>query len=223
MKIPRPSDEALETIIAVTVMGVIIIGFLGLIAGWWNPFVTSQEDDDDERFNIALLDSPTLGDRDAPVEIVEFSDFSCRACAQFAKEGKPYLQRHIEEGTISFTFKHYPLTSIHPRALSVANAVECAREQDAFWEYHDLIFEDISRQEVGDLQRLARALELNTTRFDECVITGRHISRIEMDIREGRAAGVRGTPTFFINGKRTTGALGPERLDEEITRALTGQ
>lgn len=221
MKSLKLSDEALETIIASLVMGVIIIAIFGLMAGWWNPFASSELDDEDERFNIAVFDSPTLGSRDAPVEIIEFSDFSCRACAQFAQEGKLQVLEYVEEGLVSFTFKHFPLTSIHPRALSVANAAMCANNQDAFWEFHDLVFEDISRQEVGDLQSFARELSLNMTEFNDCLISGQEIPRVELDIREGRQAGVRGTPTFFINGKRITGMLTSERVSEEVALALT--
>ncbi len=142
------------------------------------------------------------GDKNAPVTFVEYSDFECPFCKKFA----PTVDQILEEydGDVRVVYRHYPL-SFHANAQKEAEASECANElggNDAFWQYHDAIFE---RGEAGgtgfaltDLVPLAEELGLNGTKFKECLDSGKYAQHVKDDTAGGAAAGVTGTPGSFI-------------------------
>lgn len=147
------------------------------------------------------------GTPDATVQLVEYSDFQCPACAAI----QPFIQQILDQfgDRITFTYRHYPLTTIHPNAERAAQAAEAAAVQGKFWEYHDLLFD---RQSVWSSERnpdqlflqYANELGLNTEWFagDLDSSTGRE--KIQVDTASGDRAGVRGTPSFFLNGQPLT-------------------
>lgn len=159
----------------------------------------------------------TRGPAGALVTIYEWSDYECPYCRR-AQEALRRLQGEFPD-TVRLVFKDFPLRS-HPRALPAANAARCAGAQSRYWEYHDLLFvaqPDFSRD---DLIGYARRLGLDVGPFIECVDTARFRDAVLADQREGREAGVRATPTFFINGRKIEGALPIDELREAVRQAL---
>ena len=175
------------------------------------------------RYEVAADGFPATGPPDAAVTIVEFSDFECPFCARFLST----LERAKREyaGKLRVVYRHFPLSSIHPRAQKAAEASLCAADQGKFWELHDLMFTEQQALEVPDLKEKARRLGLNGAEFDRCVDEGRHAQAVRDDYRDGEALGVSGTPALFVNGRFLSGAVPFERLaeliDDELARRET--
>lgn len=205
-------DNTLETIIAFAIIAVILIGIFIAVRG-------GPSEPEEQRINIAVGDDPTLGSPQAPITIIEFSDFECAFCAEFATNTKPLLDEYIENGTVRFVFKDFPL-SIHAKAPQLAKAAGCAQEQDKFWEYHDLLYENMDEHELSHLDSYANQTGLNMTEFETCFRSDVRSNEVENDLMQGREFGVQGTPTFFFNGRRVVGALSQEELVNEIEKEL---
>lgn len=146
------------------------------------------------------------GPRDAPVQIVEFSDFQCPYC----NRARPVVEQVMEryEGRVRLVYRHLPLSRIHPRARQLAEAGECAAEQGRFWAYHDYIFDHQARSGELDLDAVAREAGVSDPgRFRECVDSRRYAGRVEADLETTEALGIGGTPTFFIGRRVDAGTL----------------
>lgn len=152
----------------------------------------------------------TLGSDSAPVEVVEYADFECPACAQFAAVQMPTIREQlIATGKVRWRHRDFPLPS-HPYSRFAAHAAHCGAEQGKFWEMHDQLFYNHSWAQTGrDPGRLFRDLAvkigLDARAYDACMESGRHAGRIEASRVEGERIGVNGTPTFFVNGRRWGG------------------
>jgi protein-disulfide isomerase len=163
--------------------------------------------------------SPTLGPADATITLIEFADFECPSCRQLDLILRSLLPRHPE---VRLVFKHYPLTEIHPWAMTAAIASQCAMEQGqaTFWKMHDAIFDAqdvISPSNVWDkMQDLAHQLGLNTDSYQACIINPETASEVNATIEEGHTLKVTATPTTFVNDRRV---LGPDEstLEDFIT------
>jgi protein-disulfide isomerase len=152
-----------------------------------------------------IADAPFLGRADAPVTIVEFSDYQCPFCQRFFATTLPALKaEYIATGKVRYVFRDYPIDQIHPHARKAAEAAHCAGDQGRFWEMHDVLFQNSTALAGPRLVDHARAVGLDTATFSECVSSGRHAARVEQGARDAAAAGVQGTPGFVI-GKTTTG------------------
>ena len=159
----------------------------------------------------------TKGPAAAPVTVFEWSDYECPFC-QRAQDVIQRLQAEFPD-TVRFVFKDFPLRS-HPNALPAAIAARCAGAQGRYWEYHDLLFvaqPDLSRDH---LIGYARRLGLDAPAFTECLDTGRFRDAVLAEQREGREAGVRATPTFFINQRKIEGSLPLGEFRDAIQQAL---
>ncbi len=175
---------------------------------------------DAPRSDVSAL-GPALGPEDAPVTIVEFSDYQCPYC-QRAEAVLAELRAEYP-GRLRFVYKHFPLESIHPRARPAAQAAACAGEQGRFWEYHELLFAPGAPMEEKDLKSYAALLKLDRGRFEACRQSGRGDAPVARDIAEAQRLGVSSTPTFFINGIRLRGMPPIARLrlivEDELARA----
>jgi len=152
--------------------------------------------------------SPTagiVGLQDAPVLIVEFSDFQCSFCARFATETLGQILDAYGD-QVRLVYRDFPLTSIHSHAQKAAEASQCAYEQAKYWEYHDLLFQNQQALDVDSLKAYAQQLDLDTGAFNECLDSGKYTSEVQNDLTQGQSYGVTGTPTFFINGRLLRGA-----------------
>ncbi|MGF1633834.1 MAG: thioredoxin domain-containing protein [Phycisphaerae bacterium] len=152
-----------------------------------------------------------LGPATAPVTVVEYGDYECPHCAQ----SLPILNelRDALGERMRFVFRHFPLSSVHPHAAAAASAAEAAGVQGRFWDMHELLLSRQSELDVADLQRHALKLNLDPYRFNADVSGGRFEQRIRRDIDSGKASGVTGTPTYFVNGRRVPGSDVTKLLD----------
>jgi protein-disulfide isomerase len=155
----------------------------------------------------------TLGNPDAPVTMVEFSDFQCPYCAQYALETLPQIEvQYIETGLVYYVFKDLPLP-FHAHAQKAAEASHCAAAQDRFWEMHDLLFENQAQWAALDgagalaaFATYAAQLELDEAAFEACLSSGQFAEKVARDQSEAERAGVQMVPSFFINDRRSAGA-----------------
>ena len=164
--------------------------------------------------------APALGRKDAPVTLVEFSDFQCPYCKLAAPAVKQVAQKLGDK--VQIVYRQYPIESLHPFALKAAEASLCANDQGKFWELHDAMFADQARLAVNDLKQTARRLGLDGKEFDSCLDSGRHATQVQTDLKEGQRVGLTGTPTIFINGVIVDGgAVGFSVLEGLIKRELS--
>jgi protein-disulfide isomerase len=166
---------------------------------------------------VSSDDDPALGPQDAPVTIIEFSDFQCPYCRRVQPTLKRLLQEY--EGRVKLVFRDFPLRNSHPQAQKAAEAAQCAAEQQKFWPYHDKLFAT-SSLEVADLKRYAQEVGLDTGQFDACLDSNKFAEEIEADLQDGQNAGVSATPSFFVNGQPISGAVPYERFQEVVEAAL---
>lgn len=167
---------------------------------------------------IKLLDPPTAvhfkGDKDAPITIIEYSDFECPFCTKFYEETyQQIVTEWIDTGKAKLAYKHFPL-SFHPNAQKAAEAAECARDQNAFWEMHDMLFEEGVEGGVPTFKGYAADLGLDTIAFNNCLDRGTHAGKVQADMEEGTTNGIGGTPGFIINGVVLSGALPYESFEQ---------
>ena len=169
-------------------------------------------------------DDAVLGDKNAPVTIIEFSDYQCPFCRKFWTETFNQIKKdYIDTGKVKFLYMDFPLSSIHPAAEPAAEAAECAREvgkgDEAYYKMHDKIFQESNKLDGGDpitgpvkgtaqfgateLKKWAKDLGYN---IDSCLDSGKYKSEIAKDQADGASYGVQGTPAFFVNGKLLSGA-----------------
>ena len=169
------------------------------------------------KVDVSADDDPVQGAAQAPVTIIEFSDFQCPYCRRV----QPTLKRLLQEydGMIKLVFRDFPLRNIHPEAQKAAEAAQCAADQQQFWPYHDKLF-DTTRLHVEDLKKYAQELGLNTDQFNTCLDTGKYAQEVERDLQDGVKAGVNATPSFFINGQPVSGAVDYDRFKDMIEAAL---
>lgn len=159
------------------------------------------------------------GDIDAPVTIVEFSDFQCPFCLKFHPTMMQVMQNY--QGQVKWVYKHFPLDSVHPQARPAAEASECAAEQNKFWEFADGLFENQSKLGETLYKDLASQFGLDMNQFEYCVSSRKYKDKVEQDLQQGIALGVEGTPGNFINGQSVPGAVPYETLKSSIDQALS--
>ncbi|MCH7568720.1 MAG: thioredoxin domain-containing protein [Nanoarchaeota archaeon] len=159
------------------------------------------------------------GNENAPVTIVEFSDFECPFCKGFYSDTLPLIEEnYINKGKVKLVYMHFPLTNIHSNAQEAAEASECAGEQGKFWEMHDKIFENQEIMSVSNYKIWAKSFDLNSEEFDSCLDDGKYEDKVQEQLAYGSSLGVTGTPGFFINGKPLSGAQ-PFSAFEQIIEA----
>lgn len=165
--------------------------------------------------DVSEDDDPVLGDKDAKVTIIEFSDFQCPFCRSFFVNTLPQIKRdYIDTGKAKLVYRDFPLTAIHPAAEPSAQAAQCANDQNKFWEFHDKIFEEQQKLNATgtvqfsavELKKWAGEVGLNTSTFNSCLDSGKYKDEVAKDAADGVNAGVTGTPSFFVNGNIIIGA-----------------
>lgn len=161
------------------------------------PQVPTQ--DFNKVYNIPLGTSAIKGNKNAPVTVVEFSDFQCPYCAKFAPTIDEVLKAYPND--VKFVYKDFPL-SFHKQAQNAAKAARAAGEQGKFWEMHDLIFKNFSTMNEDMFKEFAAKLNLDSNKFLADFNSNKYDALIQQDINLGRQSGVTGTPTLYMNGKR---------------------
>jgi protein-disulfide isomerase len=170
----------------------------------------------------------TLGSDSAPVEVIEYGDFECPACAGFAVIQMPTIKEQlIATGKVHWRYRDYPLP-MHPFSRLAAHAAQCAGEQGKFWEMHDQLFTNHSWAQTGKnptglFTGFARATGVDLARYDACMESGRYAARIEFSRQEGEQRQVNGTPTFYINGKMYMGRNNSDAFKAAIDSAAAAR
>ncbi len=171
----------------------------------------------------------TRGSADAPITIVEFSDYQCPYCQRYVDETyQRIIDDFVATGRVRYVFKDFPLEGLHPQASQAAEAARCAGEQDAYWEMHDRLFANQAQwggQEapLPVFLELGDGLNLDQDALQECLNSGRYQETVQQNLAEGLALGVTGTPTFFINGYPLVGARQYEVFELAFTLAEAGR
>jgi protein-disulfide isomerase len=164
------------------------------------------------------------GSDSAPVTIVEYADFECPACAQFAVlTGPDIKQRLVATGRVRWIFRDFPLTDIHRNAMTAHLAAACADEQGRFWEMHDQLFFNHRRwayesRPERPMRELAGAIGLEQSRFNECLSSARYRDRILAIKQRGAESGISSTPTFDINNQRVNRVITFDSLRALVDR-----
>lgn len=167
-----------------------------------------------------------IGDAEAPVTIVEYTDFQCPFCSRYHEQSfGQIVENFVDTGLVRYVFKDFPLTNIHPQAVLAASAARCAGEQDARLEMYTQLFAQQSawsgRADAADLfKSYAADLGLDTEAFAECLDSGRQEAAVQADLEEGMALGINGTPAFILNGRPLSGAQPYQVFEQAINQLL---
>ncbi len=145
-----------------------------------------------------------LGRSDAPLTMVEFTDYQCPFCGRFEASTYPEIKKnYIDTGKLRLIVRDLPLPELHPYALKAAQAVHCAADQGKFWEMKDTVFKNQNKLDTDALAGYARSLGLNAGTFNTCMAEGKHIKEIGEEAKYAQSLGITGTPTFIVG--KTTG------------------
>lgn len=170
----------------------------------------------------ALGKGPELGPADAPVTIVEFSDFQCGYCKKFATATLPKLKEvYLDKGTARLVFRHFAI--LGKRSEQAALAAECAAEQGKFWQYHDKLFANLGVTGFSEsrLKSYARDLRLNERSFASCLSSAKYKAKVERETVTAAYLGGRGTPMFLVNHWLLIGAQPFETFQQVIDKELS--
>lgn len=180
---------------------------------------------DPPRMTVAIpAGEPSIGPENAPITIVEFSDFQCPFC----RRAHPTIEQLLKEypDKIRFVYRDYPL-SFHPRATPASQAAHCAGDQGKYWEYHKNLMLEQGDLSDDDLKKRATTVGLDTAKFNACYEAKPHTAKIQAAFDDGAAVGVTGTPAFFVNGRSLVGAQPLEAfkqiIQDELARLESGQ
>jgi protein-disulfide isomerase len=157
-------------------------------------------EDPNKVYEIPIAGSPLKGPKDAPVTIVKFSDYQCPYCAR----ADPLVNEVLAAfpTNVNYTYKQFPLTSIHPNAMPAAKAALAAGMQGKYWEMHKLLFDNYRALGAEDLKKYAGEIGLDVPKWEKDMNSQEVQQQINLDMEQARSAGVRGTPTIFVNGKK---------------------
>ncbi len=189
-----------------------------------------------ERTEVSEDDDAVLGNKDAPVTIIEFSDYQCPFCRKFWTETLPELkENYIDTGKVKLVYRDFPIDSLHPSAAPAAIAAECVREKEgdeAYFKYHDKIFEEQNILDSGskegpvtktvtftnnDLKAWAKEIGYD---ISSCLDSNKFKNEVQEDFQDGANSGVQGTPGFFINGRLLSGAQPYSVFEQAIEAEL---
>lgn len=175
---------------------------------------------DPPRYVVATADhDPSRGPADAPITIVEFSEYQCPFCGRVTPTLKALEQKYA--GKVRLVFKDFPLAN-HLQAPKAAEAAHCAGDQGKYWELHDRLFSNQQQLQLADLKKYAGAVGLDQAKFDQCLDSGKHAANVQADVDLGSQMGVQSTPTLYINGRIVTGAqpaaVFEAIIDDELAR-----
>jgi protein-disulfide isomerase len=170
------------------------------------------------KIDVADGGAPSRGPANAPVTIIEFSDYECPFC----KRAEPTVEQVVAAypDKVRLVYRHYPLP-FHKTARPAAEAAACANAQGKFWEYHDKVFVAASLDEAS-LKKIAGEVGLDQAKFDTCLANKEMAKAVDKDMADASAVGVRGTPAFFINGRMISGAQPFEKFKVIIDEELAG-
>lgn len=208
----------------------LLCGFLlGIASGfliWGNgtPAVTDAQPETQslKRITVEEGGNPSIGPEDAPITIIEFSDYQCPFCKQWHDQ---VFQRLLSEypTQVRIVYRDFPLTSIHPQSVPAASAADCANEQDAYWPYHEKLFSYEYELGRDTYLKYAQELNLDMTAFTTCLDSNRYQDKVMDNLDYGSSLGVSSTPAFYINGIYVLGAQPYSTFKALIDKELAGE
>jgi protein-disulfide isomerase len=215
------SEEKKENILVIKkstifIIVIVIIAFIGGILGLrMLGFFDSENNTTDNNIEMIALDSPVMGDPNAKIFVVEYSDYECPYCEaaegsnfqviSYLKQRDPtweapipkVIEEYVNTGKVKLVFRQYPTH----QNFKAAEATKCAQEQGKFWEYHQTLFENYEALTITDLKKYAADLELDLNQFSQCLDSGKYFNSVQNDMDDAKGLGVSGTPTFFIGNE----------------------
>jgi len=216
---------------SILIAGVLIAGAViystGIKSSPAAPDVQKPEILSGEELNLTK-DDVVLGDINAPVTLIEYSDFQCPFCGRFFSQTESLIkENYIKTGKVKFVYRHFAF--LGPESRAAANAAECAKDEGKFWQYHDELFNEELRdgqENSGNLNKalfvqIAKYLSLNLDKFSACLDSNKYAKKVSNDYSVAQKIGVRATPTSFVNGKKFEGALPFDQFKSAIDRALS--
>jgi len=168
--------------------------------------------------DIQLGEVPYRGEYDAPVTLIEFSDYQCPYCKRHANTVMPPLiKSYVDTGKVRFVMREYPIENLHRRAIPTSEAALCAGDQGNYWGMHDALFTDQKANTDEQFQQMAASLGLDVAAFSECMDSDKFMEQIKTDMAEGQKLGISGTPSFVV------GLTDPEDPSKvHLTRFIRG-
>ena len=174
------------------------------------------------RYDVPVDDDPFIGPEDAPITIIEFSDYQCPYCKKWHDEVLDQLLANYPD-QIRFVYRDFPLISLHPGAAPAAEAADCAGEQGSYWPFYQALFSMKYDLTTEAYQQYAAELGLDTQAFAECLADRRYEPEVMGDYNYAVNLGISSTPTFFINGIPIVGAQPYEVFKQLIDKELAGE
>jgi protein-disulfide isomerase len=149
--------------------------------------------------DVVIAGAPVLGQDDARVTLIEYSDYQCPFCARHSKQTMPEIIRnYVDDGKVKFVMREFPIPNLHPRAGAASEAALCARDQGKYWEMHDILFDNQRKMSDEDLTGYATTIGLDMNAYSSCMEQKKYAEQVQKDIAEGRRMGVSGTPSFVL-------------------------
>lgn len=217
---PRPVDTSVPMEFVFLMLPIVFV--LGLGTGWlfWGGSAAAPANADAAtRYEVTEAGNPAIGPENAPVTIIEFSDYQCPYCKRWYDTVNARLLADYA-GRIRFVYRDLPLSSIHPEAQAAAEAANCAGEQNAYWPYHDALFSAKYGLSHDAYIQYASELGLDVNSFNTCVTERRYQDEVNSDASVGASMGLNGTPTFFVNGLKVVGSQPFEVFQQIIDNEL---
>lgn len=225
-------ETAVSVLTGVAAVCVIVVALFGSPSQWSKERTSPPRETPGA---VALMaevqfeNSPSKGSIEAPVVVIEFSDFDCPFCRKFASSIMPNLDREfIETGKVQWFFKNLPLKGLHPEALRKANVGDCLKPQGRFWDFYSHVFSNPPRS-VSNLMAYAESLSKDPIAFRTCLAAGQ-LDQVQSDTELAQSLGLMSTPTFLIGRRQAgrsmqvlhsvSGAQPVERFREAILRLL---
>lgn len=205
-------------VISILVATVLVIGGGAFFASRTSSDAEGRIIPDSLQNRLVQDDSPFVGPKDAKVTFVEFGDFQCPSCGNIHPLLKELKEKYKDQ-SVRFVFRNYPLPQ-HENAFLSAEAAVAASNQDKFWPYHDLLFENQTNLKEADLMSYAEKAGLDMNKFKEALDTHANEDLVKRDMSDGSALGVRGTPTLFINNREYAGKYSLDGLSSIIDAEL---
>jgi protein-disulfide isomerase len=201
------------------VLTIVILVALLIVGIYYSGVLTNQEP---QKVNIEIGNSPVEGSPDSKVTMAIFTDFECPFCGRFARDTLPLIKsEYVDTGKVRLVLKSFPLP-MHEFAEKAAEAGYCANEQGKFWEYHDVLFNNQIALAVPFLKQYAVQVGMNSTQFNQCLDSGKYSGQVSTDSSDGMKYGVSSTPTIFVNGIKIEGALPfgtfKQAIDSELAK-----
>ena len=165
-------------------------------------------------------DNPAIGPKDAPIKVIEFTDYQCPFCGK----SRPVVNQMLQEykGKIRYVLRDFPL-SFHKDSIKAHEGARCAGEQNKYWDMNKKLFENQRAITIPDLKKYAEGLKLKMDKFNDCLDSGKYTDIVRQNQEYGEKVGVSGTPAFFINGRMVSGARPfasfKEIIDDELQNA----